>query len=216
MHSSETLWCKVIPHMSPKMCMRGHIAPRDARTVSTSSGLVCAHKIGVNDCTHPCSQTGPYHTDTVSTPLMFQTYSAGLLPALARDIEGPGAMCCQLGSHGLTAAEFKVAISSRQGGIFRESNIEEFSLWHILRQCLNILGTSRWDVKPTLLDRVNAVEIIHLCKQPHSVWVYGANELDSLLQCKWPHSLLLNNISETCILYNPLKFTPVIHYSCHI
>jgi len=43
-------------------------------------------------------------------------------------MEDPGAMCCQLGSHRLTAAEFKVAVSSRQGGIFRESNIDGSSL----------------------------------------------------------------------------------------
>lgn len=44
------------------------------------------------------------------------------------DIEDPGAVCCQLGSHRLTVAEFKAAISSRQGGIFRESNIDGFSI----------------------------------------------------------------------------------------
>lgn len=59
---------------------------------------------------------------------MFPSYSAGLLPAVMCDIENPGAMCCQLGSHRLTAVEFKVAIISRQGGIFRESNVDGFSL----------------------------------------------------------------------------------------
>lgn len=71
------------------------------------------------------------------------------------------AVCCLLGSHRLFAAEFKAAISFEQGSIFRESNVDGFSIWHILQQFLNIL---RWDDECALLDRVNAVEIMYICK----------------------------------------------------
>lgn len=141
MCSSKTLLCKVIPHMCQNTWKCGHIAARDNRPVSASCGLVCARNwcqllvstsgIGVSYFWYLQDQMTTPHRHSVGSSV-FQSCSAGLLPALTCDTEDPGATCCQLSPHRLTAADFKVAISSRQGGIFRPSIMDGISLWHTL------------------------------------------------------------------------------------
>lgn len=164
MHWNKTLWGKVIPHMSQNRCMCGHVAPRDARTASC--GLVClrtSELTKLESMTPDILRARQDHTTLTQHSLSSSCLSKLFCWA---------APCPKVWCWGPWGCVLSAGLS-RAHCCWVQSGYQLQAGWCFqgkLRQRLNILGTSRWDVKPTLLDRVSVVEITYLCKQSHSLW----------------------------------------------